>query len=331
MERPVPECGAGDVLIRVDAASICGTDVHIYTWDKWSSERLRPPLIIGHEFCGTIVDVGSGVKGLSAGDRVTAEMHISCGLCYQCKTGQAHICKDVVIKGVDGDGCFAEYLTMPACNVWKLHPSIPLEIGSIHDPLGNAVHTVLAADVAGSSMAILGCGPIGCAAVAIARACGATLVVASDINSYRLGIASRMGADRIVNAKTEKLDEIVMDLTRGRGVDTVLEMSGSPEAIRSGFSVLRGGGQMVLLGLPSKPVELNLARDVIFKGATVIGINGRRMFDTWYKMESLIASRRVDFSPIISHRLPMTSFETGMELMKSGESGKIILWPRGEA
>lgn len=327
-ERPVPVCGPGEVLIKVDAASICGTDVHIYQWDRWSSERLRPPLIIGHEFCGRVSEVGSGVKGFAAGDRVTAEMHISCGICYQCRTGQAHICKDVVIRGVDGDGCFAEYATIPCGNVWRLHDSIPDEIGSIHDPLGNAVHTVIEAHVTGCTVGILGCGPIGCAAVSIARACGATTVLASDVNPYRRTIAGMMGADRVVNPIDERLDEVAREITGGRGLDVVLEMSGNPDAIRSGLAALRGGGRMALLGLPSKPVEINLSRDIIFKGATVIGINGRKMFDTWYRMEALIASKRVDFSPLVTHRFPMSEFEAGMELMSSGNSGKIILDPR---
>lgn len=329
VDRPVPTYGPGEVLIKVDSASICGTDVHIYDWDRWSSERLHPPLIVGHEFCGTIDSCGPGVKGLAAGDRVTAEMHISCGICYQCKTGQAHICKDVVIKGVDGDGCFAEYVVMPSTNVWKLHSSIPDEIGSIHDPLGNAVHTVFSADVTGCSVGVLGCGPIGCAAVAIARACGATQVLAVDINPYRLDIARRMGADRLVDSREASAVESAVDeMTGGKGLDVILEMSGHPDAIRSGLASLRGGGRIALLGLPSKPVEINLSKDVIFKGATVLGINGRRMFETWYRMEALIASKRVDFSPLVTHRLPMSGFERGMELMKSGNSGKVILDPR---
>ncbi|MEW6368575.1 MAG: L-threonine 3-dehydrogenase [Acidobacteriota bacterium] len=327
VERPVPSCGPGDVLIKITATAICGTDVHIYKWDRWSAERLRPPLIIGHEFSGCIEEVGPGVKGLAVGDRVTAEMHISCGICYQCRTGKAHICKDVVIRGVDGDGIFADYAALPAGNVWKLHPSIPDEIASIHDPIGNAVHTVFEADVAGHPVLILGCGPIGCAAVDVARACGATFVVASDINPYRLDLAKKMGADRIVNTTEERVEDVVMEMTGGLGVNVVLEMSGSPDAIQSGLAVLRAGGRMALLGLPSKPIELHLSRDVIFKGATLLGINGRRMFDTWYQMEALITGRRVDFSRLVTHRFPMCEFDKGMELMSSGNSGKVILLP----
>jgi threonine 3-dehydrogenase len=326
-EVPVPKIGVRDVLVRVDTASVCGTDLHIYNWDQWAQGRIHPPLIPGHEFCGTVAAVGSEVTLVKEGDFVSAEMHVACGKCLQCRTGQAHICANVKILGVDADGAFAKYVRIPESNIWKLDASIPREYGSILDPLGNAVHTVLAGDIAAKTVAVIGCGPIGLFAIAVARACGASTVFAIEPNEHRRKLAKQMHADVVLDSKAPNVTEEVANATGGVGVDVVLEMSGHPAAIRLGLKILRNGGRASLLGLPTNPVELDLANDVIFKGAVVQGINGRKMYETWYQMEALLKSGRLDLSPVITHRLPMRDFARGMELLKSGEAAKIILTP----
>lgn len=326
-EVPVPAHGPYDVLVKVDAASVCGTDLHIYNWDTWAQGRIQPPLIPGHEFCGTVAKVGDRVSTVRPGDFVSAEMHVACGKCLQCRIGQAHVCQNVKIIGVDSDGAFADYVVIPESNIWKLDPSLPREYGSILDPLGNAVHTVLAADIAARSVAVVGCGPIGLFAIAVARACGASTVFALEISEHRRKLAHAMHADHVLDPATEDVAAIVAERTGGVGVDVVLEMSGHADAMRLGFQILRTGGRVSLLGIPSKPVELDFARDIIFKGATVLGINGRKMYETWYQMEALLKSGRLDLAPVITHRLPMSEFARGMDLLKSGEASKIVLTP----
>jgi threonine 3-dehydrogenase len=328
---PVPEIGPRDVLIRVRAASICGTDLHIYSWDRWAQRRLRPPLVFGHEFCGHVERIGDEVQGLKPGEFVSAEMHVSCGLCYQCRTGQSHICQDVRIIGIDADGCFAEFVKIPATNVWKIDPAIPVEYAAILDPLGNAVHTVLAGDVAGMSVAITGAGPIGLFSIAIAKACGAGPVFVTEPHPYRQKLAVKMGADHVIDpASTDAVAE-VLNRTSGVGADVVLEMSGHPDALRQGFQMLRRGGRISLLGIPAKPLEIDLANDVIFKGATVQGINGRRVFDTWYKMQALLKSGALKLDPLITDRMPLAEFDKGIQLLLSGDASKILLYPNGQA
>lgn len=326
-EVPVPTIGDRDVLVRVDAASVCGTDLHIYNWDPWAQGRIHPPLIPGHEFCGTVAAVGDHVTLVRPGDFVSAEMHVACGKCLQCRTGQAHICAHVKILGVDDNGAFAEYVRIPESNIWRLDPSIPREYGSILDPLGNAVHTVLAGEIAAKTVAIIGCGPIGLFAIAVARACGASTVFAIEPNEHRRKLANRMHADMVLDSAALNVTEAVTNATSGIGVDVVLEMSGHPAAINLGLKILRNGGRVSLLGLPTKPVALDLANDIIFKGAVVQGINGRKMYETWFQMEALLKSGRLDLSPVITHHLPMRDFAHGMELLKSGEAAKIILTP----
>jgi threonine 3-dehydrogenase len=326
---PVPEIGLREVRVRVRAASICGTDLHIYRWDLWSSRRIHPPLIFGHEFCGDVDKVGAEVTTVRPGDFVSAEMHVACGVCHQCRTGQSHICRKVRIIGIDADGCFAEYVKVPESNIWKIDPAIPVEYAAILDPLGNAVHTVLAGEIAGLSVAITGCGPIGLFAIAIARACGAHPIFATEIHPFRQRLAEKMGATRVLDPK--KVDPVaeLLDQTGGEGTDVVLEMSGHPKAIRQAFQMLRRGGRISLLGIPSKPLELDLANDIIFKGAVVQGINGRRVFETWYRMQTLLKSGALDLSPLITDRLPMAQFEEGMELLLSGNASKVLLYPSG--
>jgi len=326
---PVPEIGARDVLIRVHAASICGTDLHIYSWDRWAQRRLRPPLVFGHEFCGHVERIGDEVEGLKPGEFVSAEMHVACGLCYQCRTGQSHICQDVRIIGIDADGCFAEFVKIPATNVWKIDPAIPVEYAAILDPLGNAVHTVLSGDVAGMSVAITGAGPIGLFSIAIAKACGAGPVFVTEPHPYRQKLAVKMGADYVIDPTSADAVAEVLNRTSGVGADVVLEMSGHPDALRQGFQMLRRGGRISLLGIPAKPLEIDLANDVIFKGAIVQGINGRRVFDTWYKMQALLKSGALKLDPLITDRMPLADFDKGIQMLLSGDASKILLYPNG--
>lgn len=321
---PEPKPGPNDVLIRVKRVGLCGTDAHIYGWNQWAASRVRPPRIIGHEFSGTIEAIGTEVTGYTPGDRVTAEGHIACGLCVQCRTGNAHICRDVKIIGVDVDGAFAELIAMPAGNVWTLDPEIDLEVGALHDPLGNAFHTVMSADVRGRNVLVTGCGPIGLLCIGIARASGASRIIATEVQAGRLELARLMGAHDVFNPRTTDLVTEIRALTDGIGPEVVLEMSGQPAAIRGALHLVRDGGQVRLLGLPDEEVPLDLARDVIFKGITVQGIIGRRMYDTWYAMRSFLRSGLLDPRPVITHRFGIGEFEAAMSAIHAG-AGKVIL------
>jgi threonine 3-dehydrogenase len=325
----VPEIGLTDVLVKVKVASVCGTDLHIYNWDPWAQHRIHPPLIPGHEFCGEVAAVGAEVTTVKERDFVSAEMHVNCGKCYQCRTGEGHICQNVKIIGVDADGAFAEYVRIPESNIWKLDPAIPLEYASILDPLGNAVHTVLAGEIAAKTVAITGCGPIGLFAIAVARAVGATTVFAIEVNQYRRKIATQMKADYVLDPSRDDVKQFVFDHTGGMGVDVVLEMAGHPDAIRTAFDIVRRGGRISLLGLTSKPVSLNFSEDIIFKGITIQGINGRRMYQTWYQMQALLKAGKLDLHPVITDRLSMKDFSRGMERLRTGEASKILLYPNG--
>jgi len=325
----VPSFGRTDVLVKVKVASICGTDLHIYEWDRWAQGRIHPPLVPGHEFCGEVVAYGDEVTSVREGDFVSAEMHVACGKCLQCRTGEAHICQNVKIIGVDADGAFAEYVVIPESNIWKLDPGIPLEYASILDPFGNAVHTVLAGEIAGKSVAITGCGPIGLFAIAVARAVGAAQVFAIEVNEHRRNIAKQMKADFILDPSKDDVNAIVMEKTGGAGVDVVLEMAGHPSAIRTAFDMIRRGGRISLLGLTSKPVSLNFSEDIIFKGLTIQGINGRRMYQTWYQMTALLKAGKLDLHPVITDRIAMKDFSKAMERLKTGEASKILVYPNG--
>ncbi|HKE09029.1 MAG TPA: L-threonine 3-dehydrogenase, partial [Candidatus Acidoferrum sp.] len=277
---PVPEVGHGDALVRVKAASICGTDLHIYGWDRWSQGRLKPPVTLGHEFCGVVERVGDDVTSVHAGEFVSAEMHLNCGHCHQCRLGEAHICPNVRVIGIDQDGAFAEFVRIPATNIWKLDPAIPERYAAILDPLGNAVHTVLAGAIAGQTALVTGCGPIGLMSIAVAKACGSSTVFATETNAHRREMAKQVGADVVINPAVENAVKKILDATGGTGVDVLLEMSGVSSAIQQGFKALRAGGRASLLGIPTENVPLDLVNDVIFKGATVQGIYGRRMYQT---------------------------------------------------
>jgi threonine 3-dehydrogenase len=322
---PVPAIGPNDVLIRVKTVGLCGTDLHIYGWDHWAERRVKPPCTIGHEFMGHVAAVGSAVKAVEAGDRVSAEGHLACGICTLCRTGQAHICEHVQIIGVDTDGAFADYIRMPESNVWKLDPSIPDSWAAVFDPLGNAVHTVMAAGVSTKSVAITGVGSIGLMAIPVARAAGAAKVFAIDVNPQKLELAKRVGADATFSATQPDLVDDIIARTGGDGVDVLLEMSGSGQAINNGLAMVRNGGVAALLGIPSDEVEINLAERIIFKGLTVLGINGREMFRTWYQTQALVTSGRVDLTPIITHELRFEDFDAAFALMRSGEAAKIVL------
>jgi threonine 3-dehydrogenase len=324
-EVPIPQIGPTDVLIRVEKAGLCGTDHHIYAWDAWAQHRIKPPIVVGHEFMGTVAAVGDAVHSVRIGERVSAEGHIADLTCLLCRTGNAHICERVKIIGVDRDGAFAEYIAMPEYNVWRLDPAIPDEVAAIFDPLGNAVHTVMAAGVSVKSVAITGVGSIGLMAIPVARAAGATSVYAFDLNPAKLELAERLGADATFVSTRSGLVEEIKQRTRGDGVDVLLEMSGSGAAIDLGLQMVRNGGTAALLGIPADNVNLNLAERIIFKGLTVLGINGRRMFETWYQTEALVKSGRVDPRAIITHVLPFTEFERAFDLMSKGEAAKIVL------
>jgi threonine 3-dehydrogenase len=326
-EVPVPTPGPGEVLVRVHAASVCGTDLHIYEWDPWAQGRIHPPLIPGHEFAGAVAALGAGVTAVKEGDLVSAEMHVACGKCLQCRTGLAHVCQHVRILGVDANGAFAGYAILPETNIWKLSPAIPHDYASLLDPLGNAVHTVLAGPIAAKTVAITGCGAIGLFSIAVAKACGATRVFALEVNAHRRAVAAEMGADLVLDPGAEGVAEQILETTGGTGVDVLLEMSGHPKAMELGFSLLRTGGRASLLGIPSRPVELDFARDIIFKGATVQGINGRKMFETWFQMEALLAANMLNLEPVITHRLKLAQFAEAMKLLQSGEAIKVILKP----
>jgi threonine 3-dehydrogenase len=328
-EVPIPAISPAEVLVKVKVASICGTDLHIYNWDHWAQGRISPPLIPGHEFCGHVAAIGSEVTSVKEGDFVSAEMHVACGKCLQCRTGQGHICQNVKILGIDRHGAFADYVVIPESNIWKLDPAIPHEYASILDPLGNAFHTALSGDIAAKTVAITGCGPIGLFAIAVARACGAAQVFAIELNEYRRSIARQMKADLVLDPATQDVRTIIRDHTDGYGVDVLLEMAGHQDAVKLGFDILRTGGRASLLGIPSRPIELDLARDIIFKGATVLGINGRKMFETWYQMTALLKAGKLELHPVITDRLPISDFSKGMELLNSGRASKILLYTDG--
>jgi threonine 3-dehydrogenase len=322
---PEPQITHSDqIKVRVQATSICGTDYHIYSWDRWSAGRVKPPRIMGHEFAGEVVAVGEEVTSLKIGDYVSGESHWVCGRCRQCLLNERHVCANTRILGVDVDGCFAPYVVVPEGSAWKNDRSVPPEFACIQDPLGNAVHATLAGEVVGRSVAVLGCGPIGIFAVAVARAAGASTIYATDTRDYRIDLAKQLGADEAINVTRTDLESFIADQTAGQGVDVVLEMSGAPVAIRQAMRICRRGGRVSLMGIPAQPVELDMAEDMIFKGLTVQCIVGRRLYETWDTMRALLASNRLNIAPAITHRLPFEEFEHGMELMRDGLCGKVV-------
>ncbi len=320
-----PSCGPHDVLIKVHHAGVCGTDLHIADWDEWAQGRIHPPVIVGHEFAGEIVEVGDEVpSSLKTGELVTAEGHIVCGHCRPCRTGNSHICQQTQIIGVDRNGAFAEYIAMPDLNVMPLN-GVPTTIGAIMDPLGNAFHTVITPELIGGTVLVLGCGPIGCFAVGIAMAGGASRVIASDVNPRRLELAKRMGAQVLLNAKSDDVVSRVLEETNGDGADLVCEMSGSPTAVDQAFKAARLGGRVNLLGLPPAAVPVHLSEDVIFRGLTIYGVIGRRMYETWHQMRTFLHSGQLDPQPVITHQFTLEQIDDALEAIRSGEAGKVIL------
>lgn len=319
---PEPTIRDDEVLIQVRSAGVCGTDVHIYEWDAWAAGRCVPPFICGHEFAGDVVQVGRLVDSVAVGDRVTAEGHIVDERSLFSRTGNAHVDPSTRIIGVDRDGCFAEYIAMPATNVWHLPDSVSYDVGGIHDPMGNAFHTVLTADIPGNVVLITGCGPIGAFAVGICKAAGAARIIATDVNPRRLALARQMGAHDAVHP--DQARDAVMAATDGHGADVVLEMSGVPSAVHQAFALARPAGRVNMLGIPSKRIDVDFATEIIFKGLTVYGVVGRRMYDTWHQMSRFVNSGLFDPTPVITHRLPLEAVDEAMQLISSGEAGKII-------
>ena len=318
-----PEVGHNDVLIKVNQTAICGTDIHIFKWDDWAQATIPVPLAIGHEFCGEIVQMGIEVRGFSVGDRVSAEGHITCGVCRNCRAGRRHLCMNTVGVGVSRPGAFAEYLSVPAFNVFKLPDAIGDDMASILDPLGNATHTALSFDLVGEDVLITGAGPIGIMAVAIAKYAGARHVVITDVNDYRLDLARKMGATAAINVTKDLLDKTMLDLGMEEGFDVGMEMSGNPQAFRDMLQTMHHGGKVALLGIPPAETAIDW-NQVIFKGLELKGIYGREMFETWYKMSSMLQSG-LNIEPVITHHFPIDDYLPAFELMESGQTGKVIL------
>ncbi len=327
VETPIPAIGPDDVLVKVRATTICGTDLHIYNWDAWAESRIKTPLVFGHECSGEIVEVGKNVREVKTGDYVSLETHITSEASYQTRICQAHVDPGVKILGVDRPGCYAEYVSVPARVAWKNPASMAPEIASIQEPFGNAVYTVLSGPVAAKSVLVTGCGPIGLWAVGIAKAAGAKAVYATDINPKRLKLAERMGATIAINSMETDPVALIMSETDGIGVDVLCEMSGNGRAIKQGFQALRNGGRVSMLGIPSKPVEFDLANDIVFKGATVYGISGRLIWETWYQTQAFITTGMVDPAPVITHRLKLEEFEQAFTLMNNGDAAKVAMFP----
>jgi threonine 3-dehydrogenase len=319
----MPEVGHNDLLIKISKTAICGTDMHIYQWDEWSQNTIPVPMVVGHEYVGEVVDMGQEVQGFAVGDRVSGEGHITCGHCRNCRAGRRHLCRNTEGVGVNRPGAFAEYLVIPAFNAFKIPDNISDDLAAIFDPFGNAVHTTLSYDLVGEDVLITGAGPIGIMAVAVAKHVGARNVVITDINPYRLALAEKMGATCAVDVSKTSLTDVMKTLGMTEGFDVGLEMSGVPSAFRQMLDTMNNGGKVAMLGIPPNDVAINW-NEVIFKGLTIKGIYGREMFETWYKMASLLQSG-LDLSPIITHQFDIDDFQKGFDAMGSGESGKVIL------
>lgn len=322
-DAPVPEVGPNDVLIKIKKSSICGTDVHIYKWDNWAQKNVPVPLVVGHEYVGTVAATGSEVAHLEIGQRVSGEGHLVCGHCRNCRAGKRHLCPNTVGIGYHKAGSFAEYFVLPASNVFPIPDDISDDLAAIFDPFGNAVHTALSFDLTGEDVLITGAGPIGIMAVAICRHVGARHVVITDINPYRLDLAKKMGATRAVNVMEEKIEDVMISIGMTEGFDVVLEMSGAESAFQDMLRVTRNGAKIALLGIPSKDIAIDWNK-VIFKGLELKGIYGREMYETWYKMTSMLQSG-LDLSPVITHRFHIDDFQKGFDAMLSGQCGKVIL------
>lgn len=320
---PVPEVGPNDVLIKVRKSAICGTDIHIFNWDEWSQKTVPVPLTIGHEFTGEVAKIGAAVTGFKVGERVSGEGHITCGNCRNCRAGRRHLCRNTVGIGVSRTGSFAEYLSLPAVNVFKVPDSVTDEVSSFFDPLGNAVHTALSFDLVGEDVLITGAGPIGVMAVAICKHVGARHVVITDVNEYRLALAKKMGATRAVNVASSSIEDTMKELGMTEGFDVGLEMSGNGQAMRSMFKAMNHGGRVAILGIPPSDVAIDW-NQIIFKGLVLKGVYGREMFETWYKMTAMLQSG-LDITPVITHKFAIDDYQKAFDTMRTGQSGKVIL------
>lgn len=324
---PIPAIGPADVLVRVRAASICGTDLHVYRWDPWAASRVHPPVVVGHEVCGDVVDRGSMVTTPNIGEFVSLESHVICNTCAFCRTGQGHICQNTRLIGIDRDGGFAEFISIPAQNAWPNPPDLPLEIAVLQENFGNAVHTAFAFDLRAKKVLVTGCGPVGLMTIAVARATGARAIYATDISRFRIEFARRMGADLALHAADDPVLDVVRQATDGEGVDVLLEMSGSPAAIDQGFALLKPGGDAALLGVAPGAFTFDWNHHIVFKAAHVLGISGRRLWQTWYQGRGLIRSGAVDLSPMVTDHFSLEDFHDAFERMASGDSGKVMLTP----
>lgn len=324
---PIPEVDPDEVLIEVRATSICGTDLHIYEWNPWAADHVSPPITVGHELTGVVVDRGANVSDPEIGQLVSVESHVICNTCAWCRTGQGHLCPKTEILGVHRDGVYAEYVVVPAQNAWPDPPDMPLSVASLQENFGNAVHTTTVPAVAGRKVLVTGSGPVGVMAIAVAKALGARAVYATDVSDYRLDLAMTMGADLTFNPLRDDIAALVAEITDGEGVDVLLEMSGAPSALEAGFAALKPGGEAALLGLTSQKFPFDIDDNIIFKGATVHGIVGRRLWQTWFEMRGLIRSGAVDLAPVITHRFALDDYTKAFELMQSGECGKVIMFP----
>ncbi|HET8651733.1 MAG TPA: L-threonine 3-dehydrogenase [Gaiellaceae bacterium] len=332
-EVPVPRVGEDDVLVRVEAASLCGTDLHIFHWDEWARHRIRPPLTLGHEFAGTVVTVGRNVRHTAPGDYVSAESHITCGMCFECRTGRAHMCERTQILGVDRDGAFAEYVAVPESVIWHNdRAKLPPEIATLQEPFGNAVFATGLHDLAGRTVGVLGCGPVGLFSIAVARASGAGRVLASDRIPFRIDLARKMGVTEVVDVDAvTDVPGWFLERNEGEHLDVVFEMSGAPSAIDHAFRIVRNGGHVVLFGIPARPVEIDVAESLIFKNLSVTAVNGRRIFETWYKTRWLLEHGVVDLRPLITHRCALSDFDRALGELDAGLACKVVFFPNGGA
>jgi threonine 3-dehydrogenase len=322
-DAPEPAVGVHDVLIRVRLSAICGTDVHIYNWDEWSRKTIQVPMIVGHEYAGVVERVGAEVEAFKPGDRVSGEGHLTCGFCRNCRAGRRHLCRQTVGVGVNRPGSFAELLSLPAVNVYRIPDDVPDELAAVFDPYGNATHTALSFDLVGEDVLITGAGPIGVMAAAIARHVGARHVVVTDVNDYRLALAAKVGATRTVNVAKEELRAVMGQLGMKEGFDVGLEMSGNGMAFRQLLEVMNHGGKVALLGIMAGQEAIDWSQ-VVMKGLLLKGIYGREMFETWYKMVAMLQSG-LDLSAVVTHRFPIDQFQLGFDAMRSGQSGKVLL------
>jgi threonine 3-dehydrogenase len=318
-----PKIGTNDLLIKISKTSICGTDLHIYEWDKWAQKTIKVPTVLGHEFCGKVVEIGESVQGFNIGDRIAGEGHITCGHCRNCRTDKRHLCSHITGVGITRDGAFAEYVSLPATNAFLLPDDISDDVASVLDPLGNAIHTALAFDLVGEDVLITGAGPIGIMAAAVAKHVGARRIVVSDLNDYRLDLAKKMGATHIVNVSETPLEEFIKSMNMHEGIDVAMEMSGNPKALQSTLNLIRPGASIALLGILPDDAAIDWQK-VIFKGLTLQGIYGRKMFDTWYKMAGLL-SAGLNINPILTHSYSFEDYEEGFKAMATGKCGKVIL------